>query len=128
VKARYPFFRPLDLLLVALLVTLALAVGLCRSAPDDSEGLLAKVRHPAGTTAFPLSVDTLLTVEGGLGAVTVEVAEGRVRFARSPCPGQQCVDTGWLESRGDLSVCMPSGVLVLVQSGEEAGGIDAVSF
>ena len=118
----------------AVLVALALAAGWPGRTRDDSHHrLYAEARFPGGTSCFPLSIDTLFSIEGRLGSVSIEILDGRVRFASSPCPGQQCVAAGWLDSPGDLSVCMPSAVLVLVQSdsegsGETPGGIDAVSF
>lgn len=63
---------------------------------------------------------------GRLGPVRIEVAGREARVACSPCPGQQCVETGWISSPGEVSVCAPSGVWIRIEGGGEAP--DAVSY
>jgi hypothetical protein len=83
---------------------------------------------PEGSDTLSLSRDTTMALPGDLGPVRVEVAAGRARIAGSPCPGQDCVRAGWIDAAGDVSVCMPSGVLVRVLGPAEGGGPDALTY
>ncbi len=124
---RYPWIRPLDpLLLLAGILPLLLALNGGREGPAARLELV----WPAGSDTLSLSRDTVVSLPGELGPVRVEVYQGRARIARSPCPGQDCVRAGWLESTGEMSVCMPSGVLarVLPEPGAGDGGPDAVTY
>jgi hypothetical protein len=74
-----------------------------------------------------LSPDRDIGVTGRIGAVTLRVADGRVRFLRSGCRNQVCVHSGWLAHRGDSAACLPNRIsLTLVGSG--ADGVDAIGF
>jgi hypothetical protein len=74
-----------------------------------------------------LSPDRDIEVSGRLGAITLRVADGRVRFLRSSCRNQVCVHSGWLAHHGDAAACLPNRVsLALVGSGSD--GIDAIGF
>ncbi|MFO7950628.1 MAG: NusG domain II-containing protein [Candidatus Fermentibacteraceae bacterium] len=122
---RYPWIRPLDpLLVLAGLVPLVLGITAGGAAPGGRMELV----WPAGSDTISLSRDTVVSLPGQLGPVRVEVTDGRARIARSPCPGQDCVRAGWLESTGDMSVCMPSGVLIRVIGTAEGGGPDALTY
>ena len=125
--SRFPWVRPLDpLIALAGLVPLLLAITSGYRGPAGRLELI----WPAGSDTLSLSRDTVLSLPGELGPVRVEVTEGRARIARSPCPGQDCVRAGWLESTGEMSVCMPSGVLarILPEQGAGDDGPDAVTY
>ncbi|MHB1454493.1 MAG: NusG domain II-containing protein [Saccharofermentanales bacterium] len=42
------------------------------------------------------------------------IQDGKVRFFVSDCPNQVCVNTGFISISGQLSACVPAGVLVRV--------------
>ena len=46
----------------------------------------------------------------------IEVNEGRVRVARSDCPKQICVRSGWMKEPGEIIVCVPNKILIEVRS------------
>jgi len=106
------------------LVPLVLAL----TATDGAPGGRVELIWPAGSDTISLARDTVLSLPGRLGPVRVEVRGGRARFARSPCPGQDCVRAGWLKSTGDMSVCMPSEVLIRVIAPPEGRGPDALTY
>ena len=118
----WPLFRPGDLVLYAILaaVTAALAVG----GPGDASRLA--VHSPDGDVSLDLGRDTVFAVEGRLGPVMIEISEGRARILSSPCPGGQCMQTGWLAGAGECSACMPSEVWITVEGGP-FGAPDAVT-
>lgn len=74
-----------------------------------------------------LSVDSQRAVPGPLGDTIVQVHDGRVRVASSPCPYKLCVRMGWANEAGDLIVCVPNRVVVRVE-GEGEDDLDAVSW
>lgn len=65
------------------------------------------------------------TGKGGI-QVTIEVQDGRVRFAESGCPDKVCVHTGWLSRAGQTAACLPAEILIKVVGADE-DDIDAVA-
>lgn len=60
--------------------------------------------------------------------VYFELADGRIRFVDVDCPDKLCEGFGWLDSAGEIAVCMPNRVSVTViersgLSAEEEDGI-----
>jgi len=101
---------------IALILAVALLPGLYARYWGD-EGPAASVRISASGQAditLPLTVDRRYTVHGPLGDSIIEIRGGRVRFASSPCRGQQCVHSGWLARAGELAACLPNGIMVSV--------------
>jgi hypothetical protein len=81
---------------------------------------------PSGEMSLSLPSDTVLILAGRLGPVRIEVAGSKARVARSPCPGQQCVEAGWISAPGEVSVCAPSAAWIRIEGDGEAP--DAVSY
>lgn len=67
-----------------------------------------------------------LEVNGRMGASRLEILDGRIRFAHSPCRNQVCVHSGWLSHSGDVAACVPNRVSITLGGGDKA--YDAVSF
>jgi len=57
-----------------------------------------------------LSPNRTLHIHGPLGDSIIAVSHGRARFVSSPCRGQVCVQTGWLQTTGDLAACLPNRI------------------
>jgi hypothetical protein len=51
-----------------------------------------------------------VSVNGPLGATTIEIEPGRARVARDPSPRQLCVKQGWLTQSGQAALCLPNQV------------------
>ena len=67
----------------------------------QQEGTASHLQVQAGNDAppsAPLTADRMLHVKGPLGDSVVEVSRGRARFYSSPCAGQACVHSGWLQA------------------------------
>lgn len=65
-------------------------------------------------------------IAGPLGENVIEVRDGKIRFARSPCSGKQCIHSGWLSDAGDFAACLPNRVSLVV-AGKETG-YDTINF
>lgn len=76
---------------------------------------------------YPLDIDRKLTINGKQGLSKLEVQDGRVRFAASPCRNKICVHGGWLSHGGDAVACLPNRVSVVL-AGDAGGSVDAMSF
>lgn len=67
------------------------------------------------------------TVNGGLGEMTVEVAAAGVRIAASTCPNQFCVRQGYISRAGQILVCVPNHVVILLV-GQRQNDLDAITY
>lgn len=56
----------------------------------------------------------------------VEVNNGKLRIKEANCPEKICVNAGWLSKPGQIAVCMPHRLKVVVEGAPE--GIDASSY
>lgn len=122
----HPFFRPLDLVVYALVAAVAAAAFLLCGGRGGSPSRLL-IHDGNGERSVSLAEDTLLELEGALGPVTVRIEAGRARIESSPCPGQQCVRRGWLERACESSACLPSGVWIEVEPAPGETAPDAVT-
>lgn len=87
-------------------------------------GARVLVRTAGHEQSYPLSVEHAFSVAGPLGESLIEVAGGRVRIAASPCRHQVCVRRGWIDRRGDVSVCLPNELALIIEGA--ATDLDAV--
>ncbi len=72
---------------------------------------LAQIRNGNNVPVIEtLQPDRMLHISGPLGESTVEVNNGRIRFASSPCRTQVCVHSGWLTSAGEFAACLPNRI------------------
>lgn len=125
----FPFFRPADAAVLLVLLLVAVLVISSGSTTSGSGPYCVEIRSCDSPARYPIDTDTVITVEGLLGDVLIQVEDSRARIGESPCPGQDCVRRGWLEEPGDMSVCVPSGVYIVVTGGElEAEGPDAITY
>jgi len=72
-----------------------------------------------------LAEDTVFSVVGAVGAVRIEVEQGRVGVIESSCPKKICVAMGFTDDPRKPVLCVPNRLVVEVMpSGKE--GVDAV--
>lgn len=95
-----------------------------------SAGTQARIMTGAREFAVvPLQRNQSYRVDGYLGVSEIEVRDGRIRFLSSPCPGKQCVTSGWASRGGEFVACVPNRVSLVVL-GQGAGGdyYDSITF
>ncbi len=108
------------LLLLALL--LYLSFGRSAPAPADAEGPAAVVLLNGEEAArYPLSVDGRFPLNGGTNTLVIE--DGYAWMTDSQCPDKICEHMGKIHLNGQLIVCLPNGVIVTVEGGDD-GGVD----
>ena len=73
-----------------------------------------------------LSPDRTIHINGPLGDSVIEINNGRTRFISSPCRNKVCVQTGWLETSGDLAACLPNRISIFLLG--EHPRFDAINF
>ncbi len=118
-----------DYIVVSLCV-LALLVLFVHYGVPGSTGTQARIASGNALYAqVPLSRAQVYRVPGLLGISEIEVRDGQIRFNSSPCPGQQCVHSGWAKRGGEFIACVPNRVSVTVL-GQGAGGdyYDSITF
>jgi hypothetical protein len=73
----------------------------------------AKVQIRLGNivyATYSLNQQREILVHGKLGDATISIAQGKARFAKSPCNSQYCVHQGWLTRAGQAAICLPNQI------------------
>ncbi|RMH51581.1 MAG: hypothetical protein D6682_04130 [Zetaproteobacteria bacterium] len=118
-----PSFSPLgnraDRILL-LLVLLAIAAGF-RLAAQQAAALPQSVRIYHGNRLIarypypqPGTPARIVEVTGDLGSARISIAPEGVRMIHAPCGSQQCVASGVHRQSGDMIVCLPNRISVLI--------------
>lgn len=116
--------------IVLALCALALPALFFRYGLPGSTGTQARINTGSSIYAqVPLNRAQVLRVPGALGISEIEIRDGQIRFNSSPCPGQQCVHSGWAKRGGEFIACVPNRVSITVL-GQGAGGdyYDSINF
>ncbi|MBI5450479.1 MAG: NusG domain II-containing protein [Gammaproteobacteria bacterium] len=116
-----------DYLIVTLaaIMLIALYVNMW-SAPQQAGDRVRIVAEGSEPIIAPLDRDHVYRIHGRLGDSVIEIHQGRIHFASSPCPGKQCIHAGWLERDGDFAACLPNGITVTVLGRNPR--FDAINF
>jgi len=73
-----------------------------------------------------LATDQQIEITGDLGISKLEIRNGKIHFIDSPCRGKVCIHSGWIQSSGQILVCLPNGIMVELFGGERK--YDAINF
>ncbi len=123
----YRFFRVNDLVIPFIVAIMLLLLNFS----DEPEGLSEcrlEVHTGSETLRYSLSTDSTFGITGNLGEMKISIEDGKARIAASPCPGQDCVKEGWICNAGDMAVCVPSGVYIVISAEDGSFSPDAVSY
>ena len=118
VKPEHLRFCKGDVLAIAVVLILAIAVAVSYLPKDHSGPVKAEIYHE-GELVKTLSLEEDICFEI-LGDYTNEITvkDGRISITASDCPGEDCVHSGAISSTGRSIVCLPNEVEVRVVSGE----------
>jgi hypothetical protein len=68
---------------------------------------------------YSLAQNRSIDIQGPIGITRIVIANGKARFAHSPCPNQYCVHQGWLSHQGQAAICIPNQVSLELLGGEK---------
>ncbi|MDH4456455.1 MAG: NusG domain II-containing protein [Candidatus Methylopumilus sp.] len=68
---------------------------------------------------YSLDQNRDINIQGPIGVTRIEIANGKARFASSPCPNQYCVHQGWLNHKGHAAICLPNQVSMELLGGKK---------
>ncbi len=117
--------RLFDLLLIGGVLLLAAALLFVfvlnrRGEAEKADGPCAVVLingEEAGR--YPLSENGSFSLNGGSNTLVIE--DGYAFLSEATCPDKICVNMGKIHMNGQLIVCLPNGVIVTVEGGEDSG-------
>jgi hypothetical protein len=117
--------RPGDWLVAFLFVALAAGSfwlgGLMRTREQAAGKLIAVVMAGNRQSATrDLATPSDFTVRGAVGEMLLQVANRRIRVLRSTCPNQVCVRQSAASRPGEMLVCVPNGVVILIRRANNA--------
>lgn len=124
---RYSFFKVSDLT-IPVFVVIAFLMLSFNDEPENISECCLEIHTGEEMYRLQLGVDTMFTVMGNLGEMKISIENNRARISSSPCSGQDCVRQGWLSGPGDMAVCVPSGVFIIVSDENNRLSPDAVSY
>ncbi|MCR5664701.1 MAG: NusG domain II-containing protein [Oscillospiraceae bacterium] len=112
-----------DLLLIAALLLLALAVFLVLNAFREQGGVAVVRVNGAETERHSLSVNGVFPLNGGSNVLVIE--NGEAWLSEANCPDLLCVGQGKIRYAGQTITCLPNRLTVTVEGGE-SDGVDLV--
>jgi len=103
--------RPLDILPVAIAAILAFLPFLNNPGPASS----VRIITPQSEYSIPIEVDSVLTVNGAEGSITIAIQNRSARVVEASCPLKICVKTGKISRPGGTIICAPGRVAVIIE-------------
>ena len=109
--------KPLDALVAAAVVALAVVTALLFYGPRTGAGQLTAVITQHGQTVRTVALtgldkELVIPLDDGTYHLTVRVSGDAAYIADSDCPGQDCVHTGAITRAGQSIVCLPAQVVI----------------
>lgn len=117
--------KPLDFFFFALSIAACIAALFFIRQKNSGTPLLV-VDSPSGEYVYPIDKNDELKVEGQIGISIIEIKNGKVWFADSPCPNKTCVQCRPISADGEWIACMPNQVFIRIES-KTAGSVDIVA-
>ena len=101
--------------ILALVVGLS-AIGLVLYGRYTAEAGDALIVELAGVApvAHALSNYGVLPVMGSLGVSEIEIGPKGARVLSAPCVHKICMRQGWLQRAGDVTACVPNGLVLRI--------------
>ncbi len=123
----YKYFHPADIILV-LFITVIIVIAIKVSDESGNDAFAAEVMIPDSSFTLPLDTDTLLSVQGRMGTLILRVEGNAVRVVEAHCPGQDCVNSGWISETGESIICLPSEISVHIGTVGDDYSPDAFTY
>ena len=115
-----------DLILIGILLLTALILFLLfKDKPRNEPDAVAVVTVDGTEIArYPLSRNGTFVLNEGSNTLVIENGEAWVSEAN--CPDKLCMGFGKISKNGEIIVCLPNRLIVMIEGGE-ASGIDAIA-
>jgi len=114
-------FKPWDIT-VLLVIVLVTHLWMSGEKKPGTEAEALRVVWAQGEDTLSLGTDTVIQ----RGSVVIEIASGQAAIISSDCHSQICVKTGWLDSPGEISACMPNETFIQITGSENT--VDVISY
>ena len=122
-------FNRIDIWIIAGLLIMSLRIYIWYAAifQDNSGYAYAQIIiNGEVVEAVDLSIDRIFSPEQ-LPNVSFEIRGGAIAFIKSDCPDQICVNNGFLSSSGQISVCLPNFVSLVIRTVGHDESIDIIA-
>lgn len=114
------FFRGKDIIIIGIIIIIAVILYF-GTKPIIKQGDKAEILLEGKVIkTLDLSEDTTYSPEGL--DIVLEVKDGKARFVSSDCPDKICVNTGFIDKRGQTAVCLPNKLVLRIADSD----VDAV--
>lgn len=124
VMKNIPLFIRKDIVLIAVLLLIAGAIGLFAG---SSDGQTATVTCD-GETVTVIDLKTAENETFTAGNTVIEVRDGTIGFIDSDCGDKTCVRTGSLKNSGDAAACVPNKVAIMISGEKTDSDIDIMAY
>lgn len=112
------------LILLSCLLLIPLTWSLTMHQPGTTTAIEITASENA-TAIYSIKDNHQINVTGKLGSSSIEIRDGRVRFADSPCNNKLCVLSGWHQYSGDHIICLPNEIgITLLSQNDRFDGIN----
>ncbi|HUS24965.1 MAG TPA: NusG domain II-containing protein [Candidatus Binatia bacterium] len=114
-----------DAVVIALAAALVAGLGVHFWTPQNAA--VVEIRSGSALVGrYALAQDRRVAVTGSEGTSQIEIRDGAVRFAASPCRNAVCIHSGWLHRAGEVAACVPNRVSVALVG--VATAFDALAY
>lgn len=107
--------------IASFLVIMGLALQLSASASEVT------IKAGDNRYIYRLEKDLEFDVAGPLGLTHIEIKNKAVRVVDSPCRDKICIHSGWLNSGGQWTACLPNRVFLSINAGN-SDSVDASTY
>jgi hypothetical protein len=103
------YFLPGDMMVITLGVVVVFCLFQMLWSTEHATKVQIRLADKIYAT-YSLKLQREIHVPGKLGDTVIDIANGKARFAKSPCQGQYCVHQAWLSLAGQAAICLPNQV------------------
>lgn len=94
---------------------------------DELVAVIYKDREVYQRVSLSRAADHQIKVIGVNGSFnTIEINNRKIRVSDANCPNRLCVHSGWLSRPGQISVCAPHRVRVVIEG--DTGAVDTTAY
>lgn len=81
---------------------------------NPSQLYQVEIVTPTKKIVHPIHRDAVISVQGKISEMTIEIYQNRVRVKQANCPDQVCIKTGWISQSHEFILCAPNQVIVRI--------------